>query len=492
MSYNNHKQTSIIPSKDINKCNSNTNLFRNVNANSVLQSVDRNQRCMSGWSVFGKLYQSTSELKKLLHLTHKRLFSEDIDYRNNNNNNFKKSENTFRSSIQTSKHFKDIFGVSDMNSSKTLELFVDKINKNSNQRVLQYQKILSSISKQLPKEDDLELYKNNKQINNEKERRLNRTPSCSKRSDYVSHKVKSVKKINNNNQNCSKDSLKNNSVSKLTTMKNSKNSSVLASAKKLKQCKSYVMPSKTSIKSDMNKLNLKSNSKPKTNTENNRYNKNRINYSIEENKRKGKIELAQSKNKENNIKINNTNELQNQQDSLNIKENEHKVVEVENKKEIIINNNENNKIQKVRANIKIKEKENNNEEYQNSSPIETCSVFNYIEEKNSQEEEYPVIKYLSNKITTFSDLQKALCLGNSLGSSESQEQIAFKKHTSSSNQINCNTVSTKANGVLTNAKKTDNIFNKRMISIEKTEGSSITNEKKTCGCNILKHVFSNH
>ena len=53
-----------------------------------------------------------------------------------------------------------------MNSSKTLELFVDKINKNSNQRVLQYQKILYSISKQLPKEDELELYKNNKQINN--------------------------------------------------------------------------------------------------------------------------------------------------------------------------------------------------------------------------------------------------------------------------------------------------------------------------------------
>ena len=221
-----------------------------------------------------------------------------------------------------------------MNNSKTFELFVDKINKNSNQRVLQYQKILSSISKQLPKEDELELYKNNKQVNNEKERKLNRTPSCSKRNNDVSHKAKSVKKSNNNNHNCSKDSIKNNSVSKLTTMKNSKNSSVLASAKKLKQCKSYVMTSKTSNKNDMNKLNLKSNSKSKTNTENNRYNKNRVNYSLEENKRKSKNELTQSKNKEINIKINNTNVLQNQQDNLNIKENEHKVVELTTGEEI--------------------------------------------------------------------------------------------------------------------------------------------------------------
>jgi hypothetical protein len=94
-------------------------------------SIKRNE--ISNDNFFGKLSQSTADVTRHLHQTHRRLFSEDGNSSSSKNKN--KNKNAFRFSAITSKKFRDVFGVHEMHNSKTLEVFIDKLNKNSNQRL---------------------------------------------------------------------------------------------------------------------------------------------------------------------------------------------------------------------------------------------------------------------------------------------------------------------------------------------------------------------
>ena len=429
-----HKQISHILSKGIpmtNKASLTSKISQYLNSKAIsnssklkekMNTVKRNE--ISNDNFFGKLSQSTADLTKHLHQTHRRLFSEDRNGNSSNNNN----RNAFRLSAVTSKKFRDVFGVHDMNNSKTLEVFMDKLNKNSNQRLSLYTKILHSISKQLPKEEELDLYikkRNSKHSINERDVMLDKTANTSKKENTIV-KRQNYKTTKNKYKN------KNDLLGKVVAMKSSK----IQNVKKLRQCKSCNLMKCFGNENTYNtQTQLPASNQPYQNV---------VNDSNNEEKEIMKVRAHITKDVNNDFNtINNSND-----------------------------------------DIKS----------QNTSHLETCSIFRYIDEKDTNDEGHSTSKYLFSKITSFSDLQKGLSSVNSNGTSfdpENHDIALFKKQTISSNQRNSNTISTKSNGILLHIKRIENINDKRTISIEKTEDSLITNEKKTIGCNFFGCAFSN-
>ena len=324
-----------------------------------------------------------------------------------------------------------------MNNSKTLEVFIDRLNKNSNQRLSLYTKILHSISKQLPKEEELELYikkRNSKYSINEGEEK---TANTSKKEYTIGkkqdHKCTTKKKKHKNASDL---------LGKVAAMKSSK----IQNVKKLRQCKSCDL-----MKCFGNNGHCTSN----TNADSKRH----LPASPNQLDQQAFINDSGKDNKE----------------IMKVRARAHKTDNV---------NNEFNTINNSNDDIKS----------QNTSHLETCSIFGYVDEKDTNDEGHSASKYLFSKITSFSDLQKALSSGNSNGTSfdpENHDVALFKKQTISSNQRNSNTISTKSNCILSQMKRNENMNYKRSISIEKTEDSLITNEKKAVGCNFFGCAFSN-
>ena len=391
-------------------------------------SMKRNE--ISNDNFFGKLSQSTVDVTRHLHQTHRRLFSEDRNRNSSKNNN----KNAFRFSAITSKKFRDVFGVHEMRNSNTLEVFIDKLNKNSNERLSLYTKILHSISKQLPKEDEVESYmrkRNSKHSSNEGEIVLDKTASTSKKENTIGKKqnYKTKKKKLKN---------KNDLLEKVVAMKSSK----IQNVKKLRQCKSCDL---MKCFGSENTYNTNYDTKPQL--------------------------LVSNQPCQKVVSDNNSNN--NEKEIMKVRAHRTKNV-----------NNDCNTINNSKNDMKS----------QNTSHLETCSIFGHIDEKETNDEGHTASKYLFSKITSFSDLQKGLSPGNSNGTSfdpENHDINFFKKQTISSNQRSSNANSTKSNVLLSHLKRNENITYKRTISIEKTEDSLITNEKKAIGCNFFGCAFSN-
>lgn len=393
MSNNNRKYISLIPNKEErkNEYNNNAHPFKtiaqcykqnvfvikpnNYNYKFFNNSNDAVMRNLSRSCFYEKLFQSTSNIKKHLHKVHMNLFNEEESNKNKTNvpNKRKTNQNVFRFNAKTTKNFKDVFGINELCNSKGLEMVVNQIQNNSNKRILQYNKVIKSISQQLPYQKKIKKIKDdllNNNINIEDEVILDKTSFTS------------------------------NPLSKKNSIKTSKEQNNQIKQKQFRKANSFEHSS-TSNSKENNQMKVKSKKKINTNG--------------------------------------------------------------------------------ICSNLIA------NFDNESNAPVETSALFDFVNEKNGNEEEFPFERNKFEKVNSFTDLKKGLF--DNEKSCEIVKDGKGKKVECVSNEVNINSVSVEGNEISNKMKRGKSTDAKGLV-FDGNEGNDIDgNNTRNWGCNVFSSAF---
>lgn len=394
MSSNNRKHILLIPSKDkrsnehfrqeksfktTSQCyNHNMVLQRDIlKYNNINKSNDLNNERnnnISKISFYDKLFQSASSTKKFLHKIHMELYNEDSGIKNETKDlcNIKKNKNSFRLNAKTSKNFKEAFGISGINNSNDFGVFVDQIHNNSNARIIQYNKVINSISQQLP-------YK-----------------KCGVK---LKDKFFTNNILNDDEAILDKTAFTSNPHSKKNSIQPVGQQGISCNCKKLTKSHSYV-----NTNSKKNHLKTKTKTKTKMNIHNKRY-------------------------------------------------------------DIITSS----------------------KKHESNKHIETCSVFDFVDERNKNEAEFPLGEEKFKKVNSYTDIKKGLF--NNKMNYFATKNCKGKKLVCISSNIN--SVSTKVKGGSTNIKRVNSVDHKELVLDKERERNYVDeNSEKNWKCNIFSNVLN--